>query len=361
MIASDPAIQGSQLGREVAYYRREVNELGAQVIRLHEEQQRMFLEVQRSRLVTKLVRALYRASDLDAPFGTLPRRVLEVVVEHAMCSCAALLRERQLGTGVFAVLGQIGVILADQPLRLRRVPPFLFTTGSTKLDPPASEIATWLGVPYVLWTYDPGSGCALLLGNKNEGNAARPFEADDQELIETGLTVFLDAWARSARPAMATPDHGGADQDDATEDGQQGLEGGDVLQQQLRRGGRVLGVVIVERGSAESCEYAAYLSVSWERGWRILRTYRDRDDRTYRDFDRLLQYVRSELAFTGSVTVCRTDTGDIERFPMIAARERLRRQIGNPPVGMSLASSVMVDESLTADARRRQARVADGV
>jgi hypothetical protein len=327
-----------RLERELAYYRRELDDLGGKLIRLQEEQQRTFLDAQRSRLVAKMVRELHRLSDIDASVETLPARVLDVVVSNAMCDCAMLLRERQLGSGVFTTLGEMGSVndvesaqVARLPLRLRRPPPFLFTTGTAKLESPASEIATFLQVPYVLWTYDPRSGCALVLGNRSERNATRPFEGGDQEFVETALTIFLDAWSRGTHAGAASDRVGMEPVDSGTEDALRGIEGGDVLQQHLRRGGVVASVLVVERSNAEPRLYVAYLHVSWERGWRVLRTYRDKDDRTYRDLNRLIQYVRDELGYEGSLTLLRPDSAELGRFPVVAARERKMAQAARQP------------------------------
>ncbi len=47
-------------------------------------------------------------------------------------------------------------------------------------------------MPYILWAYDRPTGHAMLIGNRSENNVSRPFEAGDQELIESALAVYLD-------------------------------------------------------------------------------------------------------------------------------------------------------------------------
>ena len=336
---------GSRQERELAYYRREVNDLGAKLIRLQEEQQKTFFEAQRSRLVVKMVRELYGIGDLGVAGASLPDLVLGVVVENAMCACAALFRERQLGSGSFAPVGAVGLPSAERPplLRLRRTPPFTFTTAAAQPEPPASEIAAYLGAPYILWTYDTASGYALALGNRREANASRPFDLADQELIETALTVFLDAQSRVPR-APIDSGKGGAGSGDGAEE-QCGLEGGEPLRQQLSRGGRILGVLVVERPSAEGCEYVAYLNVTWKRGWHVLRAYRDRGDRTYRHLNPLFQMVRSDLRFTGPITAYTLDSAEMERLPSVTAHERRQQnRAEHPPAGKSVrASEVQVE------------------
>ena len=52
-----------QLERELAYYRRECNDLGARLLRLQEEQSQAFREARRSRTVAKLIREIHRLAD----------------------------------------------------------------------------------------------------------------------------------------------------------------------------------------------------------------------------------------------------------------------------------------------------------
>lgn len=314
-------IPSSRLERELAYYRREVNDLGAKLIRSQEEQQRCFFDAQRSRLVVKMVRELYAVGDRITG-SSLPDFVLEIVVENAMCTCAALFREKQLGDGVFDLASMVGLppIERSSSLKLRQTPPFVFTTASTVAEPAGSEIANFLGAPYILWTYDKASGYALALGNRSEANVSRPFELADQELIETALTVFLDAQFRNSRMVVEFEEGRSVNLNEDAEP--YGVEGGDTLRQQLRRGGRVTGVLVVERPNADGCEYVAYLNVTWRWGWHVLRAYRNRGDRTYRHLNSLLQMIRSDLEFMAPVTIYAIDSAELERVPAIAAYER---------------------------------------
>ena len=311
----------SRLERELAYYRREMNELGAKVLRLQEEQHRSFIDTQRSRLLLKMARQLFGLGDRRGPLALLPELVLGVVVENAICACAALLREDELGSGVFSLTESVGLSVAKRPglLRLRRTPPFVFTTGEAEPEPTAAQIAAFLNVPYVLWSYDAPSGYALVLGNRLEVNASRAFSSDDRELVETALTVFLDTQSRVPQtPTVFEED--GADVDSEA----YGLEGGESLRQQLRRGSHITGVLIVERPGAGGCDYVAYLRVTWKQGWHVLRSWRGRNDRVYRVLNPLVQMLRSDLEYTGPITMYAVGDPELERIPMVAARERQR-------------------------------------
>jgi signal transduction histidine kinase/ActR/RegA family two-component response regulator len=187
-----------QLERELAYYRRECNDLGARLLRLQEEQSQAFREARRSRTVAKLIREANRLADTGIAPDELGAPVLEIVVDNAMCDRAAFLSEDPAGSGRFQVTHAVGGgdRLSAARLLIRHPPTFFFTTAQTPLEPPASELTGILRLPYVLWAYDRASGQALIIGNRSEANVSRAFEAGDQELIEGGLSVYLDVLAR---------------------------------------------------------------------------------------------------------------------------------------------------------------------
>ena len=63
-------------------------------------------------------------------------------------------------------------------------------------DGVAATLVQTLGLPYIMWAYDPAAGIALLLGNRGEANVSRPFGADDREVVEAALGVFVDIMQR---------------------------------------------------------------------------------------------------------------------------------------------------------------------
>ncbi len=86
-------VSPGQLERELAYYQRECNDLGARLLRLQEEQSQAFREARRSRTLAKLIREAHRLADTVISPEDLGDRILEIVVDNAMCDRAALLVE----------------------------------------------------------------------------------------------------------------------------------------------------------------------------------------------------------------------------------------------------------------------------
>jgi signal transduction histidine kinase len=194
------ALDIAKLERELAYYRRECNDLGARLLRLQEEQSQAFREARRSRTVAKLIREAHRLSDLCATPEELGASMLEVIVENTLCDRAAFVRREPSPTtpDLFRVTHAIG-FGSDAPAEFATVPaapPFFLTTARSVIESPAYELTGILRMPYVLWAYDRASGHALILGNHSEANVSRPFETGDQELAEGALSVYIDVLAR---------------------------------------------------------------------------------------------------------------------------------------------------------------------
>jgi diguanylate cyclase (GGDEF)-like protein len=186
-----------QLERELAYYRRECNDLGARLLRLQEEQSEAFREARRSRTVAKLIREASRLADTGIEPEALGEPMLEIIVDNTICDRAALLSESPTDSGHFTTTHIVGN--GERPpsaIVVRPTPTFFFTTAETRLEPPAYEMIAILQLPYVLWAYDQATGSALIIGNRSQANVTRPFDPGDQELIEGGLSVYLDVLAR---------------------------------------------------------------------------------------------------------------------------------------------------------------------
>ena len=143
MTGPEPAIALGQLERELAYYRRECNDLGARLLRLQEEQSNTFREARRSRTVAKLIREAYRLADGDGTPDKIGGPMLEMIIDNALCDGAALLREeRTAGAGHFQVMHTIGTAVEQpgQPVWIPSPPDFFYTTSRTPIEPPAYEL-----------------------------------------------------------------------------------------------------------------------------------------------------------------------------------------------------------------------------
>ncbi len=188
------------LERELDYYRREYNEVGARLLRLQEEQSRVSREARRSRIVAKLVREAYRLIGEDVEPHAIGRLILATIADTAVCDCAVFLRVEPSQPDVFSVEHRFGPVAASS-MRLAAPPAFLFTAARQPGSGQAEAMTALLAVPYVLWSYDAEHGRALLLGNKIESNIHRAFEPGDRELVEVALAVYIDVLLRKVAEA----------------------------------------------------------------------------------------------------------------------------------------------------------------
>lgn len=88
----------------------------------------------------------------------------------------------------------------------------------------------------------------------------------------------------------------------------------------MHEGGSLKGFLVVVRRTPDATEYAIYLLPSWVRGYRILRTWGDRTDRTFRNFDRLLKWAAS-VGHDGPITVYRAGAPALQRIQGVRAED----------------------------------------
>lgn len=88
----------------------------------------------------------------------------------------------------------------------------------------------------------------------------------------------------------------------------------------LQEGGQVQGFIVVSRGDGDAVEYAIYVRTSWTRGYRILRTWRDKADRTFRSLDKLFK-LPPTFGYYAPITVYRQGCVELQKFRGVLARD----------------------------------------
>ncbi|MFE0758746.1 hypothetical protein ACFW16_32615 [Inquilinus sp. NPDC058860] len=270
-------------------------------------------------MLASLSRQLAKLGERSTSAASISMSTLETLANAAIADRAAILREDRSAPGTFRLQHAIGFGDAPVPvdLLLGRAPAFYYTASSAgRFENTAAALSTFLGVPYVLWSYDKPSGFALLLGNIQEGNTARPYQESDRDLIDTALDIYLDALLHKAAPAAddaASNPQGGSDVPGPLVEGEL-LEV--EIREQLREGGRITRAVVVERINDGGVEYTPYLSTSWRAGYSVLRTHR-KSDKTYKDYTRLRQYLRGECEYSGPITNYVVGAEELHQLPGI--------------------------------------------
>lgn len=179
--------------RERDYYRQEYNEIGGRLLRLQNEQTETARAARRSSILAQLVLDAYRLTDNAVTPGEIGRMMCQTIAEGALSDRVVILR-RLAGSNRFTILASVGATEAGAAttVDLPDPPAFFFSNTATPPTPIAAALADLLHAPFLLWSCDAKAGYALVIGNRSEGNIHRPFEGADRELIDGGLSVYLD-------------------------------------------------------------------------------------------------------------------------------------------------------------------------
>jgi hypothetical protein len=82
----------------------------------------------------------------------------------------------------------------------------------------------------------------------------------------------------------------------------------------IRAGGSVVGVFIIARTDERGPGFIAYIRAGWARGFKPLRTFRDRSDRVYRSLDKLVSLLRDEFHYSGEISLFVAGDQGLRRF-----------------------------------------------
>ena len=297
-------------------------------MKAREELNQSIRETMRSRAMLKLVREVYRLGDFGGAEADVDRVVLEIVVENAVCDRAMLLSVVPGGEAHrFRVLSTKGIPDPDsigREITILRPLRYCYTTGDDKREGQTAKLCNFIGLPYILWCHDPNGAVAILLGNHQESNASHPFDEADQELVETALSVYLDILHRKRENRRLERTFASLDQNDALIDVSQeandsapdigGIQEGEI-RQSMAEGGRLTGLFVVDRSAANGPDFVCYIRGSWSPGYRLLRTFRGRSARAYRDVSRLLHTARYEFDYSAPIVIYAAGAPELRRFP----------------------------------------------
>ncbi|MBI5549246.1 MAG: response regulator [Deltaproteobacteria bacterium] len=186
----------SDLARERDYYLQETERLGAKLFGAVEAQIRAVGEAERSRTAAAVLRGLVKAAAGEASVSQLAAASAQVILSTLRVDRVAFLTF-QPEVGLFRSDHVLGF---SSPVELRfpgEAPAFLFASSKSPADPLALVIREAAAAPFFLWAFDKDSRWALLLANERENQfTGKPFEADDREIMDATLSVFVDVLRR---------------------------------------------------------------------------------------------------------------------------------------------------------------------
>lgn len=180
------------LQQELAFYRDQCNQLGAQLLRAQEAQSVTQRDARRAHTVAQLVSRAYQAGAFSHDRDELAQKFLEILLATTLYNRAALFTYDRASRRfhLWHALGFPG-LSPSEVLLLRSVPERLFVNSKTLPEAPIPELRAFMGVPYLLWAFEPRAEFALLLGNVSEVHTQRAFEAKDLEIAVSALEVLI--------------------------------------------------------------------------------------------------------------------------------------------------------------------------
>ena len=348
----------NRMARELAYYKGEFATLGARMSRANSELTHALADANRARSLTSLVLSTSMIADFGGPEADVNEMLLSKIIGCAECDRGMLLRSSRIDASErFEVIAALGTGGKHQEiLELRSAPEFLYTTDLLSGEEPVlssemvmalSELRNFVGVKYILWGYDPIGQVALLLGKQYESGLSRGFRKEDSELTRAALGVYLDTHHRKnsafERSLVEEPD---TDVALATALPARKASGGIPecdIHEGLRRGGKIVGFIVVDRSIGQNIEFVAYVRASWSRQYQVLRRARDNGERVYRDLARLLHNARFDFGFQAPVVTYAAGMPELRRFEGILQRDRtpLADNFEDDSVGSSETGSIL--------------------
>jgi hypothetical protein len=90
----------------------------------------------------------------------------------------------------------------------------------------------------------------------------------------------------------------------------------------LARGGKILGIFIVSRRTAEGFGHVAYFRTDFARGFLPLKAFRGKSERVYKSVDSLLGLIRDDFGYTGEISLFLAGDEALRRFRTLLPAER---------------------------------------
>ena len=90
----------------------------------------------------------------------------------------------------------------------------------------------------------------------------------------------------------------------------------------LAGGGKILGIFIVSRRTAEGVGHVAYFRTDFARGFLPLKAFRGKSERVYKSVDSLLGLIRDDFGYAGEISLFLAGDEALRRFKALLPTER---------------------------------------
>jgi class 3 adenylate cyclase len=183
--------------RELAYYKKQLNEAGGKRFRLQEELTAVRSTLRRSRTAASLIREAYAADVNGQPIETVASFLLRLLLEKLGADRAIFFVQDSAGRLV--PRHAVGVAAPAPIAVVEPLPSFQASSRKDPLPARCRWMADLIGEPFLLFTFKDSHGCGLIVSRRDEDARLRlPFVAADQEIIEGALGVLVDIREKKA-------------------------------------------------------------------------------------------------------------------------------------------------------------------
>lgn len=357
--------------KELIYYRRMCNELGKDLQRVQDENERLVRELRRYQSQSRLDRELSHVTGAAPDMPKMAALVLDAVIEHSLCARAMILQEREDHSGCFGILAAAGCrdILVKPTAALEGAPAFghsfegeHFPSGDAVFF---RSVGKLIGSTHLIWNYDADSGFAILMAGAL-GPADAMFRQQGDDLSYTALARLVDGYWRlqARRPAneipeiselsprieaVPAPTRDTSPQLDRARPTIREYE----IASSIAKGGAIQQVAVLMRDDGE---YELFIRPSWSTGFRQMLTFRGHAEKVYKDVNRLLGYVRTACRHDGSIVFYAAGSEQFEALkpaaPTSLPNDRTQEASAYDDADGTLASSIPLKRSGATDENR---------
>ena len=90
----------------------------------------------------------------------------------------------------------------------------------------------------------------------------------------------------------------------------------------LAAGGKILGIFVVSRRTADGVGHVAYFRTDFGRGFLPFKSFRGKSERIYKSVDSLLGLIRDDFGYTGEISIFQAGDKALRRFKTLLPAER---------------------------------------
>jgi len=185
-----------RIEKELNFYKKRCNDLGAKVFKLGEDLSWAKANTRRYQTTASIIQTAHSSISLNDNIKTASLNFLKIIIEKMNVDKAILLIQKNGKYEIFYSLGNNN-IPSKNKLKELRLSEFGFTNSQSTDDEKNPQLISILNQPYYLFSSSIENNFSLIISKDSEDLRIRPaFTLDDKPVIEGALSVFIDIYKR---------------------------------------------------------------------------------------------------------------------------------------------------------------------